>query len=325
MSSEGKPSPTPRSVVLGCVALTVAFSSVALWAISSAEADPLTFTAVIAPPMVVPAKTGEPEGSPEVSTGGSRQTEVVEIRSQGRDGAPILNLRFYDRDRDAEVALRDLVVPRTVTVVNLWATWCEPCKAEFKDFKRLWGKWGGEVRFIPVELSSLKGERDQEKWSTRDALHGMMPAAEHHLVDISERRIQDAVVGQKLADADEVGAPITLVFDCKRRLVWQSFKQIEDVEGFAAVIDGLRPTLTTGACYEPPAPRPELAAPEPVADGPRCGDGICTTTSKEDCWTCPADCGCVGGKQCIERVASSLQPGSTPHVCDSPSPLLKGR
>ena len=43
-------------------------------------------------------------------------------------------------------------------VVNFWATWCPPCKAELPHFEQLYKELGGEVEFMMVDMTD--GERE---------------------------------------------------------------------------------------------------------------------------------------------------------------------
>lgn len=330
MEFEETSRPPTRSLWIGAGALILGLWAMTLWAWLSAEADPLAIQTIVVEPLV----SAEVDDTRDLLSMNAfleaaanamnppLEEEEPEDNSLGQGrGAELLKLRFIDREKQGEVALRDVFIPRTITVVNVWATWCGPCKAEFKDFAQLWRRWGDEVNFVPVELAPLFERESEERWQARADLHSMMPESQHHLIDASERAIQDAVVEIGLVAPDRVNVPITLVFDCKQKLIWHSFSQITELEVFAAVIEELRPALSTAACYVPPIRREEVGA-EVVGEGPKCGDGQCTVKSGEDCHTCSLDCACLGGHVCIKREASSLQPGSAGYICDSPSPLL---
>ena len=43
-------------------------------------------------------------------------------------------------------------------VVNFWATWCPPCKAELPHFEKLYKELGGEVEFMMVDMTDGKRE-----------------------------------------------------------------------------------------------------------------------------------------------------------------------
>lgn len=47
------------------------------------------------------------------------------------------------------VQLSDIEGP---AVVNLWATWCAPCRAEIPDFEAVHQERGDEVRFVGVNI-----------------------------------------------------------------------------------------------------------------------------------------------------------------------------
>ena len=43
-------------------------------------------------------------------------------------------------------------------VVNLWATWCPPCRKELPSFEHMYKKYGGDVEFMMVDLTD--GQRE---------------------------------------------------------------------------------------------------------------------------------------------------------------------
>src|SRR4051794_39096291 len=53
----------------------------------------------------------------------------------------------------------------TPVVVNKWAAWCPPCRAEFPYFRSQSGKRGGEVAFLGVD--SNDNENDARKFLRR--------------------------------------------------------------------------------------------------------------------------------------------------------------
>ena len=45
-------------------------------------------------------------------------------------------------------------------VINFWASWCYPCKSELPDFEEMYKKYGGEVEFMMVNLTSGKETKE---------------------------------------------------------------------------------------------------------------------------------------------------------------------
>lgn len=43
-------------------------------------------------------------------------------------------------------------------IVNIWATWCPPCRMEMPHFEKMYNKYSGEVEFMMINLTD--GESD---------------------------------------------------------------------------------------------------------------------------------------------------------------------
>lgn len=61
-------------------------------------------------------------------------------------------------DGGAEVLLSDIEGP---AVVNLWATWCTPCRKEIPDFQAVHEARGDEVRFVGVNIGENADQIDE--------------------------------------------------------------------------------------------------------------------------------------------------------------------
>jgi len=114
----------------------------------------------------------------------------------------------------ATVHIEKLAGQRTVRVVNFWATWCEPCKREFAEFKAMSERdnWGSEVRFLPVLLNN--------EYKKAGRMTRLMPSHSRQLATHTEF-IQEALWGEGLLPrGQELILPITLVVDCHDKIVF---------------------------------------------------------------------------------------------------------
>lgn len=49
----------------------------------------------------------------------------------------------------------------SITIVNFWATWCQPCRREMRDLQTLYESYPGQLRILAVNLGeSLQVARD---------------------------------------------------------------------------------------------------------------------------------------------------------------------
>jgi thiol-disulfide isomerase/thioredoxin len=69
--------------------------------------------------------------------------------STGQVGDPLPDVEIHALTDDTVRSLADIEGP---AVVNLWATWCAPCRAEIPAFEEVHQARGDGVRFIGVNI-----------------------------------------------------------------------------------------------------------------------------------------------------------------------------
>lgn len=294
----------PRAVAAGGAVLLLVFIALGVWAVQDPtppESDlpspqPTTKrNPALEPPPTDPTAP-PPETSPEPRAP-PPDAAAAHLVKPPRDIGKLLAQKFQFTRRDGGAGfaqLRSALGPeRAVTVVNVWAPYCEPCKREFPAFRALQADWGDSVRFLPIQL----GEGDP------GPLADIMPAAAHHLIDFIPGGAVQGTLAELGLLPDHAPIPITLVLDCRHQLRWLSAREVTDIDGFARIVADLRRELDTPACTRSTAPATQTPS--------HCGNGICEPREyKEDCLSCPADCGCRRGQLCASQTGDRLG-----HVC----------
>jgi thiol-disulfide isomerase/thioredoxin len=127
-------------------------------------------------------------------------------------------------------AVRDLFTPRAkLHVVNLWATWCQPCVAELADLKTIDAHFGEEVQLIGVSFD--------------DTIPGSRPAAIRKVREFLAKR---AIAWANLYYTGPIGEaqtffnfegeiPITIVYDSAGREVLRHQGKIDRIALTAAL------------------------------------------------------------------------------------------
>ncbi|MDK3256638.1 TlpA family protein disulfide reductase [Blastococcus capsensis] len=110
----------------------------------------------------------------------------------------------------------DVVLERLTgrpTVINLWATWCGPCREEMPLLQEAYARHGDQVRFLGVDVQD---DPDAARWFL-DELGIDYP----HAVDRDGRLLRELGVR---------GLPVTLALDAEGRIAGRSVGQLTGEE-----------------------------------------------------------------------------------------------
>ena len=91
-----------------------------------------------------------------IGCGGTAKEETdTTAETTGESSDKLPDFKIYDMDGNAVTLYESFGKP---LVVNFWATWCPPCKAEMPYFDELYKEYGDRVDFMMVNITD--GQRD---------------------------------------------------------------------------------------------------------------------------------------------------------------------
>ena len=275
--------------------------------------------------LVGPSVTAEDDDEPEAAPLGKNIRKLL---------SKVDLLRVVPPEGTVTVRLHNehVLAPRTVTVINLWATFCEPCKRELPALKGMFeaarGRWGGKVRFVPIQVDD-----PADSIFSYAQFADKMPPTDAFLVDTGVGGgVRPPLVAAGVI-TENAGLPITFVLDCRQSVRWLATKELGAAEltALSAKLDELHEELgeryckpksdpskvaTSAALDERDADTGEVADPAFLQDGPKApgakqravpppplkakcrDDGKCDRLL-EDC-SCE-DCSCAAGEHCMTR------------------------
>jgi thiol-disulfide isomerase/thioredoxin len=247
--------------------------------------------------IVDPAELVPPQDAPRNGYFGSSGTQIspamlVRLEAIRDPSKPSVEVRL---------GAQEVLPSKSVHVVNLWATWCGPCKAEMPDFKAMFERkaeaWGGAVRFVPIQI---KDNTDPRKSYTDFA--NLMPFA---AVKLADRSYDEKLV--KILEAEDErklfhgNLPVTFVLDCNRRVRWAKFEQLteHDLGELEQRLDELRAEL------DDPSPDAWCKKQWP-------GNGRCEGKESTAAHHSPEDCGDLKKRGAATGEPTVLPPEQAP-------------
>lgn len=284
------PALDPRRVLLIGAGLAAVFGALAVWSLlgdSGGIPEAPTSHEAIGPGSSGPGEEGSTGKSvmPPPPTAESEQSEPIvqgRLLKEPRELPGLLSSQFQRFRSDSRAAFMPLrnILPavRSVTVINVWATYCEPCKREFPGFSALQAGWGNNVRFVPIQL----GEGEAR------GLHAIMPDAPDHLVDYTPGGAVQAELAKLGELPDNAPIPITLLLDCRQELRWVQQGEVTDMQAFDRAVRVLREELSTPRCAvktQPVAPSTPIL-PDPCRHLKCKPDQICAKRNMDGTYHC---------------------------------------
>ena len=74
-------------------------------------------------------------------------------------GMPFIDISGKDRD-GKEIKLSDLVAKNKFTILEFWASWCGPCRAEIPNLKKAYAKYNAKG----LEIYSISVDSKHDNW-----------------------------------------------------------------------------------------------------------------------------------------------------------------
>ena len=149
------------------------------------------------------------------STKETSEDDEDESMSKAEFLASIEPKNFRFTDQEGEMVDFEKASKGKPAVVNIWATWCNPCRQEMPEFQKVWEDFQEDVNFYLVNALDSKPTETKEKVEQfLEELNFKMPIYyDYHL--------------KTMAVANAVFFPTTLFIDAEGQVVHYQFGQMD--------------------------------------------------------------------------------------------------
>lgn len=99
-----------------------------------------------------PTARNTPEPQPQIATDPCPAPADLLAAHPAKNALPDVELRCLGHDGTVRMAL----VGKVPTVLNLWGSWCFPCRTEMPEFQKVHVALGDRVRFLGVDTKDFE-------------------------------------------------------------------------------------------------------------------------------------------------------------------------
>jgi tetratricopeptide (TPR) repeat protein len=104
------------------------------------------------------------EREPNASEAAEVRALIADPGKAGEPFAPVFSVKTTNGD---EVSLEKL--KGKVVLLDFWASWCKPCRADMPEIRKIWKKYGGD-QFVIIGINLDRNRRDFDQYVKEEAV-----------------------------------------------------------------------------------------------------------------------------------------------------------
>jgi len=163
-----------------------------------------------------------------------KPTVVAGLPVAAADGIQsIKNMQFTSQDLDGNEVDASFFKGQKLTMVNVWATWCGPCKQEIPEIAQIEGAYGGDVKVLGI-VTDLNVDSSKEQEGTLDTAKEILAELNANYANIKVSPEIDSAIIKYVS-----GLPTTFFVDSNGDVVGELIIGARSLDDFKAAIDSL--------------------------------------------------------------------------------------
>lgn len=163
-----------------------------------------------------------------------KPTVVAGLPIAAADGIQgIKNLTFTTKDIDGNDFDSSFFKNQKLTMVNVWATWCGPCKQEIPEIAQIEGAYNGDVKVLGI-VTDLNVDSSKEQEGTLDTAKAILAESNANYMNVKVSPEIDSTIIKFVS-----AVPITFFVDSNGDVVGELIVGARSLDDFKSTIDSL--------------------------------------------------------------------------------------